>query len=356
MAMATDISPPQRTFGERVGIMLLNIGTPDAPETGPVRRYLRQFLSDPRVLDIPALGRFLLLNLIILPLRPRKSAEAYRAIWTKEGSPLLVHGKNLAHALEQRLGVPVRLAMNYQNPSIASVLEDFASQGIDRVVVCGLYPQYASSSGGASTAAVFEEAGKAWNVPSLSVTPAFYDHPAFIKAFVAQIKPVWEEGNFDKLLMSFHGLPERHCTKSDPTGAHCLKSSNCCDAIVEANRHCYRAQSHVTARLIAKELGLADSQWEICFQSRLGRTPWIRPYTDERVEALPKEGVKRVAVVCPSFVSDCLETLEEIGMQAAEDFEAAGGEHLELIPCLNATPEWVEALAQILEENHASVA
>jgi ferrochelatase len=335
----------------RRGILLVNIGTPDAPDTKAVRRYLRQFLSDPRVLDISAVGRFLLLNLVILPRRPAASARAYRKIWTDEGSPLLVHTRALALKLEAELGIPVRFAMRYQNPPLAEALESMADEGIDQVVVCGLYPQYASSAGGSTTEEVFRRGGERWNVPAVTILPAFYEHPGFIDAVAAQCAPTLETMKPDKLLMSFHGLPERHCTKSDPTGSHCLKRPGCCDAIVETNRHCYRAQCYATARALAARLQLQPDQWEVAFQSRLGRTPWIRPYTDVRLQELPQEGVKRVAVVCPAFVADCLETLEEIAIRAAQDFKAHGGDELRLIPCVNSTDTWVQGLARIIRDH-----
>lgn len=339
---------------DRTGLMLVNLGTPDSPGTSDVRRYLREFLSDPRVLDINPVLRAFLLNAIILPFRPKESGEAYSKIWTDAGSPLLVYGRELVQKVAERVGpqVHVELAMRYQNPSIASALERFRREGIDRIVVFPLFPQYSSAAYGSAVEKIYEEASKHWNTPYVDVVPAYYDHPAFISSFAHVSRPVIDDLRPEVVVMSFHGVPERHVTKSDEAGGtHCLQSSNCCDAIVPANRNCYRAQCFATARALAAELGLADDAWEITFQSRLGRDPWIQPYTDVRIEKLAEQGVKRVAVACPAFVADCLETLEEIGMRALEDFRARGGEDLRLIPSLNAEDVWADAVVQITREH-----
>lgn len=333
------------------GILLVNLGTPDAPRAREVRRYLREFLSDPRVLDINAVGRFMLLNLIILPLRPKKSAEAYQQIWSKAGSPLLVESLKLQAEVQRRLGdCPVELVMRYGSPSIASGLDALRARGCDRVVVLPLYPQYASSSTGSSLQKVYDELSTRWNTPYITVVPPFYDHPAFIEAFAEVGRPHLQEMNPDHVVFSFHGLPERHMHKSDESGDHCLKKPDCCAAICPANRNCYRAQCYVTARALAEALSLEEGTWTVAFQSRLGRTPWIQPYTDELINSLPKRGIKKVAVYCPAFVADCLETLEEIGMRADADFKKAGGESLRLIPSLNAHPAWADAVAQMIRE------
>lgn len=335
----------------RPGLLLVNLGTPDAPEPGPVRRYLREFLSDPRVLDINPVGRKALLELVILPRRPRKSAEAYREVWTEEGSPLLVHGKALARGVADALpGWNVELAMRYGNPSIASGLDALAARGTDDPVVLPLFPQYASSSTGSAVEAVYREAGRRWNTPFVRVVPPFYDHPAFIEASVQVARPVLDAGDFDHVLFSYHGVPERHVTKSDPTGSHCLARPDCCARITDANRQCYSAHCHATTRALVEALGLDPGQVSMAFQSRLGRTPWLRPFTDERVQELAKAGVRRLAVLCPSFVADCLETIEEIGLRARDDFREAGGEDLVLVPSLNAAPAWVTAVADLARE------
>lgn len=333
-----------------VGLLLINLGTPDEPTAPAVRRYLREFLGDPRVLDINPVGRAALLNLVILPRRPAQSAEAYRKIWDSErGSPLLYHSRDLAAAVSERLDARwrVALAMRYGSPTIAAGLEELRSAGADRVVVFPLYPQYASSSTGSSLEAVYAEAARAWNAPRLLVVDPFYDDPLYIRAFADRGRPVLAELEPDHVLFSFHGLPERHMRKSDDSGAHCLASDDCCDRIGIENRNCYRAQSYATARALAAELKLGPDDYTVTFQSRLGRTPWIRPYTDVVIPELAARGVKKLAVYSPSFVADCLETLEEIGIRAVEQFREAGGARLALVPSLNATPAWVEAVAEL---------
>jgi ferrochelatase len=244
----------------------------------------------------------------------------------------------------------VELAMRYGNPSIRAGLTALRDRGCDRIVVFPLYPQYAASSTGSSLEAVYREAAKLWNTPYLSVVPPFYEDPGFIDAFAEVAAPVLAELQPDHVLYSFHGLPERHMHKSDVSGAHCLRNDHCCDRIVAANRHCYRAQCHATARALGARLGLAPESTTLSFQSRLGRAVWIRPYTDVVLPELARRGVKRVAVFCPAFVADCLETLEEIGMRAEADFKAAGGEALRLIPSLNAHPAWVRAAVDLIRE------
>lgn len=342
----------------RTGILLLNLGTPSAPETGPVRRYLAEFLNDPRVLDVPTLPRALLLYGAILPFRPRQSAHAYRKIWTTDGSPLLTAGRTLAEKLAARYerAVPVELAMRYQEPSIRGALTRFRSAGIERIVAVPLFPQYSSAATGSALEALYAEAGRLYNVPSLQIVPAFYEHPAFLEAVVSVARPVLATFRPDHLLMSFHGLPVRQVRKGDPTGTHCYGSERCCDSIGPQNAFCYRAQCHATARGIAAALELQPGAWELAFQSRLGRIPWIEPYTDVRVVALARSGVRRLAVICPAFVADCLETLEEIGIRARESFLAAGGEALELVPCVNASDVWVDALVRLLGETSPDLA
>jgi protoporphyrin/coproporphyrin ferrochelatase len=331
------------------GLLLINLGTPDEPTPPAVRRYLREFLSDPRVIDINPVGRALLLNLIILPLRPAKSARAYQAVWdAQRGSPLLFHSRDLTKGVAAALGAGwhVELAMRYGNPSIPAALDAMRAAGIDRIVVLPLFPQYASSSTGTALARVFELAGEQWNTPWLDVVPPFYDDPGFIAAFAAVARSAAID-SADHVLMSFHGLPERHVRKSDPSGAHCLAAASCCDGITVANRNCYRAQCFATARALAAELGLAAERYTVCFQSRLGRTPWIRPYTDVVLDDKAKAGVGHLAVMCPAFVADCLETVEEIGIRAREQFLAAGGKQLTMIPSLNSSPAWIEVVARL---------
>jgi ferrochelatase len=334
-----------------IGVLLVNLGTPDAPQAPEVRRYLREFLSDPRVLDISPIGRWMLLNLIILPTRPAKSAEAYRKVWRPEGSPLLHFSRALTDEVRAALpDMQVELAMRYGNPSIRAGLTALRDRGCDRIVVFPLYPQYAASSTGSTVEAVYREAAGLWNTPYLTIVPPFYEDPGFIDAFAEVGAPVLAEFRPDHVLYSFHGLPERHMHKSDVSGSHCLRSDDCCAQIVAANRHCYRAQCFATAKALTARLGLAPDTTSLSFQSRLGRAVWIRPYTDIVLPELARRGVRRVAVFCPAFVADCLETLEEIGIRAEEDFKRAGGEALRLIPSLNAHPAWVRAAADLVRE------
>ena len=334
------------------GLLLCNLGTPDEPTPRAVRRYLREFLSDPCVLDMNPIGRWLLLNLVILPLRPRQSAEAYRKIWTERGSPLLGHGQDLVAAVRPRLGAgwAVELGMRYGRPSIATALAKLRDAGASRIVAFPLYPQYASSSTGSTVEAITRLAGRMGASPTLCFVPPFYDVPAFLDAFVAVGRPMVEAEHPDHVLMSFHGVPERHLRRGDASGRHCLTKPDCCDRISAMNRDCYRAQCFATARALAARLGLALGAWSVSFQSRLGRTSWIRPYTDLTVAELAARGKKRIVVFCPAFVADCLETLEEIGIRAQERFRAAGGERLTLVPSLNATPAWADAVAVLARQ------
>jgi ferrochelatase len=332
------------------GVLLIQLGTPASPAVRDVRRYLREFLSDPRVLDVPALARRLLLELAILPRRPRKSAAAYRSIWTPEGSPLLVHSRALAQAVARALGpgFAVELGMRYGEPSLRGALARLRAAGAERVVVAPLYPQYAASSGGSALARAFELASESWDVPALSALAPFHADPGFLDASAAVAREPLAGFGADHVLFSFHGLPERQVRRSDPTGAHCLARPDCCEVASPAHRRCYRAQCAATARALAARLGLAPNAWSYSFQSRLGRTPWIRPYTDERLPELAAAGVKRLAVVCPSFVADCLETVEEIGLRGREQWRGLGGDALLLVPSLNDHPAWVAALASLL--------
>lgn len=336
----------------RTGVLLINLGTPDSPSVRDVRRYLREFLSDPRVIDISAPARWLLLNAIILPFRPKKSAAQYRSIWMKEGSPLLVYERALEESVRARLGerFVVELGMRYGSPSIATAIEKIEAQDVDRIVVLPLFPQYASASTGSALELTLKIAGERVAVPDLLTINAFYDHPGFIESFAAVARPHVEEMRPDHVLFSYHGVPERHVQATDPTGAHCLKSSTCCDAIGPANRNCYRAQCYATTRALAACLSLSDAQHSVSFQSRLGRTPWIKPYTDLVLPELAQKGIKKVLVLCPAFVADCLETVEEIGIRAKEQWAGLGGTELRLVPSLNATPVWVDAVVSMIEE------
>lgn len=337
---------------QKLGVLLVNLGTPNSPQTPDVRTYLREFLSDPRVVDINPVGRWLLLNMIILPFRPAKSAHAYQKIWTDRGSPLLFHGQDLAAGVQETLGegFKVELAMRYGHPSIPEALQRLVDADIEQIIFVPLFPQYSSAATGSAIEKVYDVASGMWNVPSISTVPAYYAHPDFIESFAAVTRPHLDSFKPDYVMFSYHGVPERQVQKSDTTGAHCLVKQGCCDAITPDNRYCYRAQCYATTRALSAALSLQDNQHEVAFQSRLGRTPWIRPYTDVRLVELAKEGKKRLAVLCPAFVADCLETIEEIGMRAKEDWVQAGGEDLILVPSLNAHPRWVQAVSSMVTE------
>ena len=335
------------------GLLLVNLGTPQSPRPADVRPYLREFLMDPRVIDIPTWRRWLVVHLLILPFRPRRSGHAYAQIWTAEGSPLLVHGRALTAKVQSRLGpeIPVELGMRYGEPSIGSALDRLIARGVERIVAFPLYPQYSSSATGSSIEKLFAEVGQRSNTPYLQVIPPFYDHPAFLRACAEAARPVIDRIRPDRVFLSFHGLPERHVKRSDTTGTHCLTRGDCCARIVDANRHCYRAQCFATARLLSDTLGIPESARIVCFQSRLGRTPWIRPYTDEILASEAQAGGRRAVVLCPAFVADCLETLEEIGIRARATWLENGGTELALAPAVNASDTWADAVIAIVREH-----
>ena len=282
------------------GVLLINLGTPEEPTTKAVRVYLREFLSDPCVIDIHPVARWLLLNAIILPFRPKKSAEAYQQIWTPQGSPLRIHSEALTEALQVRLGenYTVRLAMRYGQPTIADELNHLMAAGESQIVVVPLYPQYATSSPGTAHNAVYEAAIGRAVVPALNVVPDYYDNPQFLDTVSSMVQADKDAFKADHVLFSYHGLPERHVRQCDPSGSHCLTSDTCCDTIQVANRSCYRAQCFATTRGLVERLDLSPTEWTIGFQSRLGRTPWIKPYTDENLPAQVARGVRRQDVSC----------------------------------------------------------
>ncbi len=332
----------------RTGALLLNLGTPDSPSVPDVRRYLREFLNDPRVIDIPALGRWLLLNLIILPFRPKKSAAAYAKIWTPEGSPLLTHSRALTDAVGRELGPDwvVELGMRYGQPSIASALERLREANVSQLVALPLFPQYSEAATGSALAKLTEEMQRSDYALPLETISAFYDAPGFTQSVASAAEESLREFTADFVLFSYHGLPERHVLASDPSGAHCLASDDCCASVPESNPDCYRAQCFATTRAVAEILGLGPEQHATAFQSRLGRTPWIQPFTDHILVEFAERGIKRLAVICPSFTADCLETLEEIGIRAAEQWHDLCGGELELIPAVNARPDWAHEVAE----------
>ena len=337
----------------KIGVLLINLGTPDSPDTKDVRIYLRQLLSSDRVIDINPFVRWILLNFLILPFRPKKSAQAYKEIWLEKGSPLLVNSQNLKKSLTEKLyreNIYVELGMQCGNPSLKSALDSLHNNGCDRIIVLPLYPQYASSSYGSAIEDVYKENLHKWNMPFFQIIPPIFSDSLFIDTW-ANIGRPYINNNTDHVVFSFHGLPIRHLKKSDPSKKWCKNNLSCCKTLVKENRYCYRAQCYHTSKLISERLEIKKGNWSVSFQSRLGSDEWIKPYTEQLLKELAEKGLKRVTVFCPSFVADCLETIEEIGITAAKNFRKNGGEDLQLVPSLNNHPEWVEALAQIIRKH-----
>jgi ferrochelatase len=330
------------------GVLLVNLGSPDSPSVPHVRRYLREFLMDGRVLDVPWLTRFFIVYFAILPRRPIQSSHAYQTIWTMEGSPLIVTSQNVHKKLQPRFQIPIELAMRYQNPSIELGLHQLSQAGVIDLLVIPLFPHYAMSSYESAVERVKEIAAKLPTKMELRFQPPFYADPDYISAMAANAEPFLRR-DFDHLLFSFHGVPERQIRKSDTTGCHCLNQPNCCEVNSPAHATCYRAQSLKTMWAMVQSLGLSRDKFSFAFQSRLGRHPWLRPYTDLELIRFAQEGKKKMLVICPSFVSDCLETLEEIQIRGRESFVEAGGSELTLIPCLNEHPLWIESLQKMIE-------
>lgn len=319
----------------KTGVLLINLGTPDAPDAPALRRYLKEFLSDPRVVEIPKFIWWPILNFIILNVRPKKSAVKYESIWMKEGSPLRVHTERqtamVGSLLKERgLDVHVAYAMRYGTPSIASVMESMRAQGLRRLLVVPMYPQYSSSTTATAFDVVLNEVGRMRNQPDLRLVRSFHDYDPYIAALAAQVERHWaSHGRGDLLLFSFHGVPKFSLLKGDP----------------------YHCECHKTARLIAEKLGLSPSQWRLSFQSRFGKAEWLKPYTSEVLESLPAQGVKTLDVMCPGFPADCLETLEEIAMEGKEEFLHAGGQDYRYISCVNDDEHAMHALADLVQMN-----
>ncbi|MDE0079354.1 MAG: ferrochelatase [Caldilineaceae bacterium] len=334
----------------KTGVLLVNVGTPDSPATTDVWKYLRQFLMDGRIIDIPYWRRLLLVNLIIAPFRAPKSAREYQKIWSEKGSPLMYHSCNFRDSIQQQLGdnFIVSLAMRYQNPSIESALETLQQQSPSSIVVFPLFPQYASATVGSVHEKVMQVVKEWPQIPKLRFIDSFYEHPSMIRTMAFLGKQHIDQGDYDHILFTFHGLPERQLRKGNPD---CLIDANCCDAIHAGNHSCYRAQCFATSRSLADVLDLEDGDYTVSFQSRLGKDPWIQPYTDEVLETLAEKGVKKILAFSPSFVADCLETTIEIGEEYHEMFTELGGEDLQLVESLNAHPLWVEAAREIILEN-----
>ncbi|CCG52145.1 Ferrochelatase [Flavobacterium indicum GPTSA100-9 = DSM 17447] len=332
------------------GVLLVNLGSPESTDTKDVRRYLDEFLMDERVIDLPYVLRALLVKGIILNTRPKKSAEAYKKIWWPEGSPLIVLSKRLQQNLQKKVAIPVELAMRYGNPSLEFGLSQLVAQGVEEVFLVPLYPQFAMAT--TETILVLAEKIKNKNFPNLKIKaqPAFYNKKDYIKNLADSIKDSLTDFNSDYILFSYHGVPERHIKKSDVTKSHCQINAECCATPSKAHEFCYRHQCLETTKQVAELLGLKEGTYSTSFQSRLGRDPWLQPYTDATIDGLAQKGIKNLAVVTPAFVSDCLETLEEIGMEAAHSFKENGGENFLSIPCLNDREDWVATLANWIKD------
>ncbi len=332
------------------GILLINLGTPDEPTTRDVKRYLLQFLTDRRVIDYPWLKRQLLVRGLIVPGRNKNSTSLYQKLWTPEGSPLKIYGEDLRDGIQTRVGdnIPVALAMRYQNPSIESALEELRSKQVSDIIVFPLFPQYASASTGSAHEEVMRIVMQWEVIPSLTFIQDYYDHPAFVDVVTAHGSE-FDHQEYDHILFSYHGIPERQLEKADPAH-HCLKSEGCCDTLGLHNRNCYRAQCLASTRALVEKLKLQPDQYTTCFQSRLGKDPWTKPYTSQVIKELADRGAKKLLVYSPAFVADCLETIIEVCYEYQEEFVEAGGQKIDLVPSLNNDPQWMDAIISIIEE------
>lgn len=336
------------------GVLLVNLGTPDSPSVKDVKKYLREFLMDKYVIDLPLISRWILVNLIIAPLRAPKSAEIYQQLWTDNGSPLLYYANEVKNLLQKKLGsdTNVYLAMRYQNPSINSVLKQIKADGITDLKVIPLYPQYASSSTKTCIDKVNTELQKLYYNPNISFIENFIQNDLFIETFADLGNNYWKTGEFDKVVFSYHGIPERHILK-DSVEDYCQINDTCCANYHSKNRLCYRAQCYETSRLIAAKMNLKETDYEVVFQSRLAsraKDPWLKPYADLVIAELPKKGIKKVLCFSPSFIADCLETTIEVGVEFKNIFKENGGEKWQLVESLNDHPKWIDALEKLANQ------
>ena len=335
----------------KTGVLLINLGTPNDAKWGAVRTYLSEFLNDPRVIDLPWLFRKILVNGIIIPFRSFSSTKIYKQLWTEKGSPLIYHGESVAEKLQSQLGEDfgVHLAMRYQNPSIEFALDNLKAKNVGKIIVLPLFPQYASASTGSVIQKVNEVVNTWQAIPEISFINQFFDHPKFIKAFVENGLELYNKNEYDFVVFSYHGLPERQIEKASVEG-YCQLNGTCCSTHHSKNKLCYRAQCYATTRLLAEGMGLKEDQYTTTFQSRLGKTPWIKPYTDEVLKELPAKGIKKVLAFSPAFIADCLETTVEVGETFKEEFLKAGGERWDLVPSLNNNSTWVECLEELVKK------
>ena len=331
-------------------ILLVNLGSPKSLSKSDVKEYLKEFLSDDYVMDLPKLLQQFILRAFILPFRPSKTKEAYEKIWKEEGSPLIINTQKIANSLSEKTGWSVDIAMRYQTPSIRERIRKFKELNIKEAVIIPLYPHHAMSTTKTTNLEIDKIILEEHPTLRAKYIEPFYNDPRYIQALSYSIKPYLN--NLDKLIFSYHGIPERHLTKGDVVGNHCLKVENCCDVECKSSQNCYRSNVFTTSKLTANQLELADNEWMVSFQSRVSiiSPAWLRPYTDVEIDKLGKKGIERIGVVCPSFIADCLETLEEIEMQATDSFIESGGKELVYIPCLNDNPEFINALESIVED------
>lgn len=339
----------------QIGVLLVNLGTPDSPKTSDVRKYLREFLMDERVIDIPMWKRWLLVNLIIAPFRAPKSAQVYRQLWQERGSPLLFYGRDVQSLLQKALGQEYRVAlgMRYQNPSLESALLELKKAW--KIIVIPLFPQYASASSGSVQQKVMELVRTWPAIPDIDFIANFVEEPLFIQAITERARMHMNDRSYDHFIFSYHGIPERQIYKSSCDN-YCQLSEKCCSVYHSKNRLCYRAQCYLTSRLLAEVLEIPSEKYTVSFQSRLGKNPWIKPYTDEIIKELPAKGIKKVLAFSPSFISDCLETTVEVGHEFSEIFLEAGGEHWQLVESLNDSETWVNCLKSMVKKHHPGYA
>ena len=329
------------------GVLLINLGSPKELSKKSVRQYLRVFLSDDNVVDLPKFFQQFILRLFILPFRPKNTLEAYEKIWTKEGSPLIISTESIANKLTEKTGWNVEYAMRYEEPSIEKALHKFKKNEINKIYVISLYPHNAMAT---TVTTELETRNVAMNISNdfeLIFTKPFFDNEEYINAMVNSIRPYVENKSYDKIIFSYHGIPKRQAKKTDETGEHCFSTSNCCEIENDGSKDCYRSHTRIASDLTAKKLGLEDDQWEIAYQSRIG-PGWLTPFTDKRLAKLPEEGKDNIAILCPSFISDCLETLEEIDIRGRETFLKAGGKNMTYIPCLNDSEDTINLLENLV--------
>ena len=334
------------------GVLLVNVGSPDSPAVKDIKRYLREFLMDERIIDLPYLLRYTLVNGIILNTRPPKTSKAYQKIWWNEGSPLIVITKRLTEKIQQQVSVPVVMAMRYGNPNIASGLQQLHDQGVDEVLLMPLYPQYAMATTQTIEVLAQQLVKKQFPKMKLIKFPAFFHRSEYIEALAEVTRKYLENNPCDHLLFSYHGVPERHLRKTSPTPAHknIVENTSCCNPYSEEGKYCYRSHCFETTRLLAEKLELKENTYSQSFQSRLGNDKWITPFTADKIAQLAQQGVKKLAVITPAFVTDCVETLEEIEMAGGKTFRENGGEEFRMVPCLNDSNLWVHALSKWINE------